>query len=63
MTYKYSMIPTLFIALFMLFGMGLNSVIDIRIDPLYLMIMSISMALGGVLGPRCGFLNGLGCLR
>jgi len=51
MTFKYSMIPTLFIALFMLFGMGLNSVIDIRIDPLYLMIMSISMAFLSMIVP------------
>ena len=57
MTYKYSMIPTLFIALFMLFGMGLNSVIDIRIDPLYLMIMSISMAFLSMIIPIGKFLS------
>ncbi len=44
MTFKYSMIPTLFIVLFMLQGMGLNSMIDIRIDSVYLLIMSIFMA-------------------
>ena len=44
MTFKYSMIPTLFIVLFMLQGMGLNSMLDIRIDSVYLLIMSIFMA-------------------
>lgn len=44
MTFKYSMIPTLFIVLFMLLGMGLNSMLDIRIDSMYLLIMSIFMA-------------------
>ncbi|MFN4917656.1 MAG: ComEC/Rec2 family competence protein [Ignavibacteria bacterium] len=38
------MIPTLFIVLFMLQGMGLNSMLDIRIDSVYLLIMSIFMA-------------------
>lgn len=57
MTFKYSMIPTLFIVLFMLVGMGLNSMLDIHIDPVYLMIMSISMAFLSIIVPIGKFLS------
>jgi ComEC/Rec2-related protein len=53
------MIPTLFIVLFMLLGMGLNSMIDIRIDSIYLLIMSIFMAFLSMFLPIGKFLSTL----
>lgn len=59
MIFKYSMIPTLFIMLFMLLGMGLNSMLDIRIDSMYLLIMSIFMAFLSMFLPIGKFLSTL----
>jgi len=53
------MIPTLFIVLLMLLGMGLNSMIDIRIDSIYLLIMSIFMAFLSMFLPIGKFLSTL----
>jgi ComEC/Rec2-related protein len=53
------MIPTLFIVLFMLLGMGLNSMLDIRIDSIYLLIMSILMAFLSMFLPIGKFLSPL----
>jgi len=51
MTFKYTMIPTLFIVLFMLLGITIHSILDIRIDSIYLIIMSIFMAFLSIILP------------
>ena len=57
MTFTYSMIPTLFIVLFILLGMSIHSILDIRIDSVYCIIMSIFMAFLSIILPIGKFLS------